>query len=318
MGIVSLFYTKTILEKTADDGSRKSYSPEDFPGMQQEAYSFVSEGNTLRGFYYRYDDCRQDELLIFCHGIGGCARGYMKSIELLCRAGFKVLAYDNTGSFNSDGESLVSLSHSLVDLNSAVESLKQSGEIKKYKKIYTVGHSWGGYAAANIANYQDCIDKTVVISGFRKVESEIDFFSERFPALFRSYMVRKVLQYEKDIEPDYYGSDALDAVNAGKTKYMFVHSKDDTVVSFEHNTKYIIDHTGNKDVRYLLMEGKKHHPYATQAAVDYKESISGQFKIKRSKRTPEEAEQFRNSIDWDLYYAQDLSVWKEITDFLQE
>ena len=90
MGMITRYYKKFLIHRYDENGYIKYFSADDFEGLRQEAVSFLSGKNLLKGYFYHYDGCKKDELIIFCHGIGGGHRSYMAEIELLCRKGYPV------------------------------------------------------------------------------------------------------------------------------------------------------------------------------------------------------------------------------------
>jgi hypothetical protein len=101
------------------------FAPKDFPGLQAEPHSFVgSAGHTLQGYFYQYDNAVPGRLIVFDHGFGGGHRAYMTEIEMLCRHGYRVFAYDHTGCMESEGENTKGFSQSLNDLDCCIKALK--------------------------------------------------------------------------------------------------------------------------------------------------------------------------------------------------
>ena len=97
---------KGMMHSRCDDVETVSYfSAADFPGLNNEAYSFKSSlGHNLNGYIYSYEGSNTDRLIVFDHGMGGGHLAYMKEIEMLCRHGYTVLAYDHTGCMQSEGK----------------------------------------------------------------------------------------------------------------------------------------------------------------------------------------------------------------------
>ena len=89
-----------------DNGTAFYFSASDFNGLISEPFSFKAlAGHMLQGYLYHYENPIENRLVIFDHGFGGGHRAYMKEIELLCRHGYLVLAYDHTGCMESEGAS---------------------------------------------------------------------------------------------------------------------------------------------------------------------------------------------------------------------
>ena len=125
---------KELFGSRCDDPRYKHYFTYiDFPPMKEEAISFISQdNNTLRGGLYYDKESRDDydKLVIFCHGMGGGYLAYMSEINMLVKNGFLVLAYDYTGTFSSDGESLKGFTLPLLDLKYCHKFIKENERLK--------------------------------------------------------------------------------------------------------------------------------------------------------------------------------------------
>ena len=99
-------YKNLAFRRCDDKGTDFYFSSEDFEGMNREEYPFRSSlGHELRGFIYYYDNPIEDRLIVFEHGFFGGHRSYMREIEMLCRRGYTVFAYelqDDNGASSSD------------------------------------------------------------------------------------------------------------------------------------------------------------------------------------------------------------------------
>ena len=94
MGLVSAIYKKAFVKRYDDDGIIHYFSHRDFEGLNAKPVSFRTPQNLLiRGYLYSYAPVsRPAELVVFCHGMGGGHRSYMREIEVICKRGYEVLA----------------------------------------------------------------------------------------------------------------------------------------------------------------------------------------------------------------------------------
>src|SRR6056297_3426176 len=80
--------------------------------------SFKSGKNRLQGYVYGQD---QDQgLVVVAHGIGGGADTYLAQIIYFVDRGWRVFAYDATGSFDSEGKTTKGFPQALIDLDAAL------------------------------------------------------------------------------------------------------------------------------------------------------------------------------------------------------
>lgn len=284
------------------------------PGLNAEPYSFKSNEATLNGYFYHYDKYNKDVIVIFCHGIGGGHSSYLKEINELAKMGYNVLAYDNTGCVNSEGDSILGLSNSLKDLDYAIQSLRNNEEYQN-KKIYVIGHSWGGFAASNIPNYQN-VDKIIAISPFISLSSE-------YHHLFKGplgLIVSRLIKYEKESVGKWANSTAIEALNKENIKGLIIHSKDDKTVPYKKNSGVLQGKIKNPNIKYYIVEGKGHHPHYTKEAADYFDKVFSNYDKGLRDKTLSSQESLFNYFkdkDFDKMTIQDPVVWKVIEDFLK-
>ena len=106
MKMAESIYRKNFVHRYDDAGYLHYFSAKDFPGLRDEHCGFYSGKNRLSAHLYSREDSREEILVVFCHGIGGGHRSYLQEIHQLTLRGFPVFAYDNTGCFDSEGESI--------------------------------------------------------------------------------------------------------------------------------------------------------------------------------------------------------------------
>ena len=317
--LLNAVYKKQLVHRYDDEGYITYFTAADFPGLQAEPFAFGSGQNTLRGFFYRRGG-EKSALIVFCHGIGGGHRSYMAEIDALCRRGYTVLAYDNTGCFASDGADIGGFTQAPKDLLAAVEALRAQGAPEKYAHVYVMGHSWGGYAAGVIPLYTDMFEKAAVISGFVSVSRMLQGQLAKVSEPIKRVLLRSFAAIETKNAPHFFAASSLDALNAGKTKYLFAHSKDDAMVPFREHTQYIMENAAAPAV-YKITEGRGHNPNYTADAVSYMTRVFGGFQKAQKEgklKTLAEKQSYFAGTDWRRMTAQDEAFWDEIAAFLDE
>ena len=301
-------FRQSFLVRCDDTGTAKYFSAEDFPGLQAESFSFPSSvGHTLQGWFYHYENPIPGRIVVFDHGFGGGHRSYMKEIELLCRHGFLVFAYDHTGCMLSGGENIRGFSQSLRDLDDCLKALKATERCKGLD-ISVMGHSWGGFSTLNICALHPEISHIVVLSGFVSVENLVNQF---FSGLMKGY--RKAVM-GLDPNEDYIHYNAVKSLSGTDAQVLLVYSANDKLVSktAQFDTlKASLSHKAN--IRFLLEENKGHNPNYTVDAVTYLGQYSADVAKKKKSLTTEEAKKaYLDSWDWHRMTEQDEKVWEEI------
>ena len=309
-------YKNMAYTRCDDNGTAFYFSAENFPGLEKEPYPFkASAGHTLQGYIYSYKSPKPGRLIVFDHGFGGGHRSYMKEIEMLCKHGYRVLAYDHTGCMESGGETPNGMSQSLCDLNDCIAKIKEDPRFAG-TELSVMGHSWGGFSTLNITALHPEISRIVVLSGFVSVPLLIQGF---FPGIMKPYQ-KSILEVEKEANPRFFAFDAVETLAASNAKALLIYSANDTMCSRAHYDALKEGLASKENVRLMLLENKGHNPNYTEDAVAYLgEYLKKKKHRARKKSLASEAqrEAFVASFDWERMTAQDEAVWKEILDFLE-
>lgn len=305
-------YRAMAYTRCDDNGTARYFSAEDFAGLHRESYRFrASAGNTLQGYFYCYDNPMEGRLIIFDHGLGGGHRSYLREIEMLCRHGYRVFAYDHTGCMESEGETTNGMSQSLRDLNDCITALKSDAGFANVA-LSVMGHSWGGFSALNISALHPDLSHIVVLSGFVSVELLINSY---FGGFLKGYR-RAVMRLERDANPDFVGYHALESLSKTSAKVLLIYSENDRLCRRDpHYTTLEQGLRGRENVELLLLPNKGHNPNYTEDAVRYLGEYSAaraKLTRKRMLETEEQKKAFRESWDWDRMTAQDTAVWDVI------
>ena len=309
MGYIINVYKNNFLQRFDKDPAIPYYYASDFPGLICEENCFNNSLNTkINYFFYSYKGYRKDKIILFCAGIGPGHTSYLTEIELLCKKGFKVLTLDYMGCGSSDGERMPSVNQPTKDIVELLEHLKLDTE------VVIVGHSLGGYTALNVINLTENITKGVIISGF------VDIASEMLGFMKLSLLADKVKRFEKKLDPRYGSIDNWKYLKETSDKLLFLHSTDDQMVNYKHNTQKVMK-LGNPNIKVLTYEGRKHNPNYSMAAVEFmNESIGGYNSLvaKGELKTLEERQAYFADKPIGKMTEQDPKVWNNILNFIDE
>ena len=160
--VVSMIVVKLIFDDTFSRGEMSPYSTSLRYADVEDRYSrspreFYSGENRLQAYVYGEENDKG--LVVISHGMGGGHEGYMSDICWFVDHGWRVFGFDNTGSCESEGESIVGLVQSALDLDAALTFIEGDTELSELD-VFLYGHSWGGYGVAAVLNFDH--DVTVV------------------------------------------------------------------------------------------------------------------------------------------------------------
>ena len=307
-------YKSMIFTRCDDTQTVFYFSADDFNGLKKEKFLFKSSmGHDLHGYIYSYDNCLSEKIVVFDHGFGGGHRAYMKEIEMLCKHGYRVLAYDHTGCMESGGETPNGLAQSLCDLNDCINSIKNNEYLSKLD-ISVIGHSWGAFSTLNITALHPQISHIVALCGFVSVNEMIKTF---FSGILKGYRTA-IWELEKSSNPRFAEFNAIDTLLNSDTKALLIYSEDDMMCKKEHYEMLKAGLEGKDNVAFMLVDNKGHNPNYTKEAV----KLLGEFtksraKLLKSKNISEhDKKKFVSSFDWDAMTKQDNDVWNKIFEHL--
>ena len=300
-----------------DNGTAFYFTAKDFEGLNCKAYPFnSSKGHKLSGYLYFYDNPKENRIVVFDHGFGSGHTAYMKEIELLCRRGYLVFAYDHTGCMESDGETPNGMAQSLCDLNDCITTLKADKRFDGYD-FSVMGHSWGGFSTLNISALHPEISHIVVFSGFVSVPMLVEAY---FAGILKPYR-KPIMELEKSSNPEFIKYNAIEALYNSKAKALLIYSDNDQLCSKKVHfdaLKNALD--GRENITFVLEHLKGHNPnYTTDAVAYLGEFIKARTKLLKQKKplTDEQKKQFVASFDWDRMTKQDEAVWNKIFEHLE-
>ncbi len=297
------------------NGLAHYFSHEDFDGLSAEPYTFkTSRGNELKGYFYACEGCDRDRLVIFEHGFGGGHRSYMKEIDRLCRAGFRVFAYDQTGCMESEGSSAGGFTQAIRDLDDCLKALKADESVNT-SDISIMGHSRGGLATMTALEFHPDIKKIVVLSGPISTEAMV---GQLFSGAMKGYR-KHIMAVEREADFEYVDCNAVETLKKSNVKGLLIYSDNDPLVHKGVHFDALSEGLSDKaDIELMLVSGKGHNPNYTTDAVAYLGELAEATKRAEKKLTTDaERESFRNSFDWHRMTAQDNAVWKKIIEFLK-
>ncbi len=310
-------YRRILYNRCDDTGTAYYFSTDDFTGLSRTPYSFSSSlGHSLQGYFYFCENNKYpDRLVVFEHGFGGGHSAYMREIEMLCRHGFTVLAYDHTGCMESGGTGTNGLAQSLHDLDDCLRALK-ADERYSNKKLSIMGHSWGGFSTMNICALHPDVTHIVAMAGFPAVEALFRSAAKGILAPLRHVFLKE----EAKSNPDYCNRSAFDALQGCNAHCLLIYSDKDMLCSkavfYEPLQKALAD---KKNISLLLCKGKGHNPNYTQDAEKYlAQYVKERKKFIKAKPSDAQKVEFVASYDWLAMTAQDETVWEKIFALLDK
>ena len=270
----------------------------------REKVEFMSDENKLTGYIYGEENSLG--LVVIAPGLSDGAEDYTSLAMSFVDLGYKVFAFDTTGSFESEGESSIGFSQEVIDLDNALKFIGSEPDLKKLP-LFLFGHSRGGYASAMMCSYPHNI-KAIATVGAVNSPMEITMeWSKNYvgPLALTGYPA--LYAYQAMIfGGEIMGTTAAEAINEGDTPTLVIHCENDTTVSIDGSSVYARkDEVENPKADFVLYENKENAGHTTllftKEANAYREEIKDEYEHLQTLyggEIPEDIEEdFLNSID---------------------
>lgn len=236
---------------------------EKHPEIERSAFSFYSGKWKLRGYKYWLRDSKPKGVIVFFHGITTGHYGYLNMIAYFADKGYLVYAYDERGSVLSEGDVIFNLAEAATAQKPFYDFLSKEEGIKGLP-LYSVGHSWGGYASLCSLRFPQ-VDKVVSISGF---DSPLIVCRDRAKIL-------KYLGFEfKIYQRLHYGKQgnisSLRLMKETSKPVFYMQGDKDAVVNFHDSGERFMEELKDKpNISFYIKKNSFHNPYWDRKVEEY-------------------------------------------------
>lgn len=306
----------TVFGKRCDgDEKLKYFTHKDFEGLKAAPIEFPNkDGVMLRGAIYAKSGVQQPKgLIVFSHGMGGGHLSYMTEINTFAENEFAVLAYDNTGTFSSDGEKIGSFCQGPEDLKAALKFVNNHPTLSKMKTVLA-GHSWGGYSVCRALGDENVkVDGAVTFgapnSGYQVISAalgeKLSLLTPVFKLFFRMFEGKDALIMCRD-----------SVASAEPTPILMLQGKIDAIVKPEISAALASE--GLPHVKSVLFDGRYHNVYQTIESEEYMNATFARLNaLKKNKKASEkELSACYDNIDYELITREDPSVMDLVIRFI--
>ncbi len=243
----------------------------DVAGLKRTEVSFESGENVLQGYVYGEDNTKG--LVVISHGLGFGAENYLAETLYFVDHGWRVFAYDNTGTHESEGKNTIGPSQSLLDLKAALTYIKCEATLHSLS-VMVYGHSWGAYASAAILGYSFDIAAVVSIAGFDSPLGLLQEQARNQMGMTSPIVYPFVWLQQKKLFGDRVHHSATKGINRSNTPVMVIHGDEDDAISYYGAS--IIAHQKeitNPNVRFIPYNVENHNGhnniFRSDAALEY-------------------------------------------------
>lgn len=293
----------------------------DFKGLRAEKHIFLSnKKQKLVGYVYTKSVPSKNAVVVFAHGIGGGGHNhYMDIADWFASCGYYVFAYDVTGNDESEGKSVKGLPQALIDLDYALNYIKQEKTLKD-SPVMLFGHSWGGYAISSILNIRNDIKAVVSVCGFNSTTGIIKEQGGRVVGKLMYLIAPFLPLYERIKFGKYAKYSSIKGYEKSTAKIMIIHSADDSVISIKNSYDvYYEKFKNNSRFKFVKFEDKGHnHVYYSDESLVHVNSVRAKLKekTKETKMSNLEMSDYLNkNLDKNLANRLNIGLMTDITSF---
>lgn len=282
--IAAMIVTHILMKDNFSRGSYAEYTTSYRYDHYEKEYprrtvSFKSGNNTLQGYVYGEENTKG--LVVVSHGIGGGHEGYINDIIWFVNQGWRVFAFDNTGSCESEGDGTMGLPQSALDLDAALTYIENDANLAPLPKLL-YGHSWGGYAVTAVFNFKHDITASASIAGYAEPMEMMTEFAEGMMGKFTYVLYPFMWIDNKIIFGKYNALSAIDGINNTDTPILIVHGTGDETIGYDRSS--IIskrEKITNPNVEYMTIseEGNNGHNsiFHSQTANAYLKELNAAY-----------------------------------------
>ena len=309
---------KSYLGGRYDDNNTLHYFRHtDFENMEQEKFTFKSNGLDLMGFkYFSSSKEWNNEIIVFVHGLGVGHIQYTTEINHYVNLGYKVYTFDGQGCNESKGEGILNFTNFIKNANDFIKHIEVYRDFKN-RKFILMGHSLGGHTVLALSKMnEDKIKSVVSMAPFDNLETLIkDQVALTLPRL-ATKIARAIGRIEKKHLTRYYLS-CKDVLKESNVDTLIVFGNKDHLVSYENNYLYLKEALKDKEnIYFTLVKDRSHRPNLSLKAAEYDTYRINEYnKIKNS--SPEEISKHFDELDYKLLVEMDNDVMNIIDEFIK-
>lgn len=290
----------------------------------REAVSFISGGNRLQGYIYGADNAKG--LVVVAHGIGVGHERYIDEIIWFADQGWRVFAYDATGSVESEGRGTRGLPQSALDLDHALSYIAEDSELSQLP-VFLFGHSWGGYAVTAVLNFDHTVTASASLSAYSEPMEMMQSYAagmEGIPQdlVYPFMWLDTFIRFGRHVNLS-----AYEGVNKSDIPILIVHGTRDGLIPFDGPSLIAKkDQITNPQVQYLSLSnpGQDNHDtiFYDASALAYIEEVNERYLALHTRYNglvPEqEREAFYETIDKRLVNRVNEALMREIQSFFED
>ena len=243
---------------------------------------------------------------------------YTTEINYFAQKGYLVLAYDNTGTCESEGKKLKGFAQGVIDLKYALDYVASREDLKELP-VLLLGHSWGGYSVCNVSALSPAVDIKGIVA-FSPFNSLNKLLSDMVKMKTKAN-IRFMTPFLDFVNLLKFGKAGIlrscDTISSNQIPTLVMHGGNDMTVNVQ-NSPVGLKHriAENQNARAVLYESKYHNVYLAKDAEQYLNDIFA--RVGSLPENSQEAYEIYQGIDYALITKEDLTVMDTASSFFEE
>lgn len=234
---------------------------QDVVAYPRRVVQFPSGRYQLTAYLYGEAHPEPKGLVVISHGYGAGAEHYFRETMFFVDEGWRVFAFNNTGSHTSEGAGIIGLHQSVLDLDAALTYIAQQ---EWGLPIMLYGHSWGGFAVAAVLERGHEVSAVVSLAGFDvPMDMLLEWAAHQVGMGFWARLMYPYLWLHQQLMfGDAVRLSAVAAINATDTPVMVIHGNGDTVIPYDEGSIMSQrERITNPNVVFVTRSGSHHNDH---------------------------------------------------------
>ena len=319
-------FTKTVYKRSFDkrfnDNQTLKYFTADELNLNDEKIEFNTlDGTILRGHIFTDKEVNEYKgLLIVSHDIGAGHLPYMKEISYFAKAGYKVLAFDDKGCNESEGETFGGQTQALIDLDYCLKYVESNDELKSLP-VVLYGHCMGAYASINVTSFNHpCVKGVVALAPFNNDASYMYEMVTKLTSMRQKIIFRAFKSIIKSRFKDYCKYSSLESLDQSNIPFYIIAGEEDQMVNFNTNYFFFKDVFENKEgFKFESLPEVGSKPVLSLEASKYDASTNddlGRLQGEYKGNVPRDVlKKFYDELDYDKLYELNEELMSKIINF---
>ena len=296
------------------------YCIERMPSLAGRKELWINSSEARIKAYY-YEATNPKGLVVFAHGIHAGADEYLPIYEYLLNHGYSVMAHNVTGTYESEGESTIGMCQSLVDVDHVIDYI-QKNPLYMDMPLFTMGHSWGGYAATSVLALKKNIKATAAIAPMNNGATIMMEKSEQYAGKVSQLPKPVFSAYQKALFGKYVNYNGVVGINSVDIPVLIAQGIDDTVITYDgQSITAKKDEITNPNVRYYIgkgVHGDHNNIWHSKQSALYQMEVKSEIKLlemkKGDKLTTEELASYYETVDHALYSQVNVELMEKVVE----